>query len=78
MWEFHGKQLTTILILLPLVLISVIACKISFSSPLTLKNKSSVSSFFDSGKYQSDQPLNLLQGVDDFSSVSFIPYSFYA
>lgn len=68
MWEFHWKRLTTILILLPLVLISVIACKFSFSSPLTSKNKSSVSSFFGSGKYQSDQPLNLLQGVDDFSS----------
>ncbi|XP_074325657.1 putative glycosyltransferase At5g03795 [Apium graveolens] len=74
MLEFHRKRLTPILILLPLVLISVIACNFSFSSPLTLKNKSSVSSFFDSSKYQTDQPLNSLQGVDEFSSSSNSTY----
>lgn len=68
MWDFHRRRLTTILILLPLVLISVIACKFSFSSPLGSGKKSSVSSFFDSGKYQSEKPLNLVEGVDDFNA----------
>lgn len=56
MWEFLRGRLTTILILLPLVLISVIACKFSFSSPLASSKKPSVLSFSDSGEYQSDQP----------------------
>lgn len=66
MWSFHWGRLTTILVLLPLILISVIACTLSFSSPLTWRNKSSVLSLLITDEHQ-NQPLNLLGEVEDLS-----------
>ncbi|KAL8130840.1 putative glycosyltransferase At5g03795 [Apium graveolens] len=66
MWSFDWGRLTTVLVLLPLILISVIACTLSFSSPLTWRNKSSVLSLLISDEHR-NQPLNLLGEVEDLS-----------